>query len=288
MAAGERLDQFYTRRDVARACVSLAREALRAARVARPWFVEPAAGDGAFFELLPEKRRCGMDLAPRHGGIRRGDFLAWQPLEGEARERRERVVIGNPPFGRRGNAALKFLLHGSRFADTIAFILPMCFAKHSLQKRVPADLRLAASVPLAADSFLLPSGKPFCVNAVFQIWTRLDAAKGDLRAPPPQRAHADFLLWQYNNTPAARRYFREDFDIGIVCQGFKDLGRIAERERIGADDMNKQWMLVKFRAARAAGVFRRLDYAGMSAATRVPGFRKHDLVRAYMEAVGEW
>ena len=152
-----------------------------------------------------------------------------------------------------------------------------------------ADLRLVASAPLAADSFQLPSGKPFCVNAVFQVWTRLDAPARDLRAPPPQRTHADFLLWQYNNTPAARRYFREDFDIGIVCQGFKDLGRIAERGSIGASDYNKQWMLVKFRAARASGVFRRgIDYAGISAATKVPGFRKHDLVRAYREAVGEW
>ena len=34
------------------------------------------------------------------------------------------VVIGNPPFGLRGQLALKFINHSYDFADYVCFILP--------------------------------------------------------------------------------------------------------------------------------------------------------------------
>ena len=39
------------------------------------------------------------------------------------------IVIGNPPFGLRGNLALRFMNHSYDFADVIAFILPRIYNK---------------------------------------------------------------------------------------------------------------------------------------------------------------
>jgi len=70
-------DQFYTRPDVAAACLSAFEEALRAVGIAPAWWIEPSAGTGAFLHLLPADRRTGLDVEPRGEWIETADFLAW-------------------------------------------------------------------------------------------------------------------------------------------------------------------------------------------------------------------
>lgn len=277
------LDQYYTKPAAARECWETLLGVLPV-RADRARFIEPSAGDGAFFDLLPARRRIGLDLAPRHAGIREQDFLTW---ERRARDRSLQVVVGNPPFGSRGDLAVRFVNKAAEIADTVGFIVPANFRKFAIHRQLHADLRLIAAKPLPRNSFRLRGGRDYAVNTEFQVWTRLPSGEADLRqlAPPPI-AHRDFLLRQYNNTPEALKVFREPFDFAVPCQGWQDYAR---RERDAERcEKNKQWMLLKAGGGRILRRLLHLDYGGLAlrTGTSTPGFRKNDLVRAYARAYG--
>ena len=273
------LDQFYTAPAVAAECLTLLR---RRVPTADAYFIEPAAGDGAFYRCLKAlPNPCtGLDLEPRCPGVMQRDFLDWRPRRGS---KAGRIVVGNPPFGKRGRLALGFITHAAIFADTVAFILPMCFTKHLTQKHIPADMKLIASRVLPVDSFRLLDGKPYKVNTVFQIWTRLDGCGEDMRirrAPPTY--HRDFIMHQYNNTRQAEKYFAEDFDFAVPCQGWQDYTR--KETNPAHCERNIQWMLIKPLSDAARKVLHDgIDYHALAHrdATTVPGYRKHDLVSEY-------
>ena len=84
-------------------------------------YIEPSAGDGAFLKKLPIDRRIGVDIEPRYEGIIESDFLEWEPENGKY------IAVGNPPFGYRGDLAVEFINHASKFSDIVAFILPQYF-----------------------------------------------------------------------------------------------------------------------------------------------------------------
>ena len=132
-------------------------------------FIEPSAGEGCFYDFLPEKK-IGLDIHPRNEKISKADFLVWAPPK-----KRRYVIIGNPPFGHRGAIALAFVKRALLFADLVAFILPMSFysnGKGSNMKRVEGA-SLIHSERLPADAFYMPEDlSTMAVNTVFQIWKR--------------------------------------------------------------------------------------------------------------------
>ena len=178
------LDKFYTRPDVARACLRIA----LAHAGARPYhWVEPSAGSGVFWALLPD-RKSGMDIAPEHPGIARRDFLTWTPNPAQG----PFFLVGNPPFGKNASLAVRFFNHGAQFSDAIAFIVPRTFRKSSLQHRLNPAFHLQEEWLLPLDAFTFQD-KPYAVPCVFQVWTR--AATPRLLTRPPI-AHPDFSFVQ--------------------------------------------------------------------------------------------
>ena len=166
------LDRFFTRPAVARDChkALLAAMAEDHADPANYKFVEPGAGNGAFFDLLPEERRIGIDLVSARLDILQHDFLTWRPPSNGRRY----AVIGNPPFGYRAWLALAFVNHAATFADYIGMILPMAFQsdgkgspKHRVMGAELVDMRT-----LPADSFTTETGQPAKINALWQVWRR--------------------------------------------------------------------------------------------------------------------
>ena len=66
MSRARALDQFYTARPVAAQCFKALQLAVEPR--AGDFYLEPSAGDGAFYELMPKRRRLGLDLEPKHRG----------------------------------------------------------------------------------------------------------------------------------------------------------------------------------------------------------------------------
>lgn len=167
-------NEFFTKKEVAKYCFETFLKFLAIHRVdsSQYTFIEPSCGDLSFFNLLPKDRRIGIDLEDKkeyeNKGILCENFLGFAPKDSHQKY----IVLGNPPFGLRGNLALRFINHASEFADFIAFILPPLFdsdGKGSPKKRV-RDYELVHSEKLPLNSFVYPNGKEVEVATLFQIW----------------------------------------------------------------------------------------------------------------------
>jgi hypothetical protein len=130
-------------------------------------FIEPSAGDGSFYNVLPIYQRVGVDIEPKCEGVEKQDFLLWKP------KTENNICIGNPPFGLRGHLALKFINHASKFSDFVCFILPPLFdsnGKGSCKSRVKGMNLIHTET--VDSNFHYPDGRTVVVNVVFQIWAK--------------------------------------------------------------------------------------------------------------------
>lgn len=162
-------DQFFTAPNTAEYCYNQTLKILNdlGVNLSEYTFIEPSAGDGSFYNLLPDCQRVGVDIEPKCDEVIKQDFLRWQP------NTEKNICIGNPPFGLRGHLALKFLNHAAQFSDFVCFILPQLFdsnGKGSCKSRVKG-LNLIHS-EIVGSEFYYPDGKSVTVNVVFQIWAK--------------------------------------------------------------------------------------------------------------------
>lgn len=163
-------DQFYTPDATAKYCYSKFLEVLTKYEDTEKdyIFIEPSAGNGSFLKILPIGKRIGLDIEPNFNEIKKQDYLDWKPADSK-----KYVVIGNPPFGLRGQLALKFINHSSKFADYVSFILPQLFesdGKGVPRKRV-VGLNLIHSEKIDTE-FKSPDGKNIKVRCIFQVWSK--------------------------------------------------------------------------------------------------------------------
>ena len=156
------LDQFYTNSDIAQKCIDtidLSEYDL---------VIEPSAGSGAFYNLIDHPNKIGVDIEPKCSGVIKQDFLQWDlnefPLP-------KVLTIGNPPFGRQGSLAMKFIKHASIFSTTIAFILPRGFKKRSVYDRVPLNFWKVNEIGIPENSFIY-NGEPFDVPCVWMEYEK--------------------------------------------------------------------------------------------------------------------
>lgn len=161
-------DQFFTSKDTAQYCYDKAIEIIAPlCNLGDYTFIEPSAGDGSFYDIMPEMRRIGVDIEPRCEGVIQSDFLKWTP------DTQNNICIGNPPFGLRGHLALKFINHAAKFSDFVCFVLPQLFdsnGKGSCKSRVKGMNLIHSEV--VDSAFYYPDGKNVSVNVVFQVWAK--------------------------------------------------------------------------------------------------------------------
>lgn len=290
------LDQYYTRPDVAQEClrdlagVLWAYERTSSQRV--ELFVEPSAGSGSFLDGLPAEAWWGGDQDPRHPQVVSHDFLLdSMPSRVTAVDQDRRVVVGNPPFGRKGDTAVAFINQGLTWAPLVAFVLPLQFRKWSAQSRIlsGAQLVLDRTLPEEAFTFL---GKPYQLRCCFQVWARGDLGLGSLypdvrlKQSPPN-THPDFEAWQYNRTPIAEKYFDMDWDFAVLRQGFGDFSQLFWRKDAPVLDRKQQWAFLKAKNPQVLKRLAGLDFVALSQRNAgTPGFGKADLVEAYLDVVG--
>ena len=158
-------DQYYTKESVAKDCLEKIQR-LCPQSSSYQW-IEPSAGSGVFLRNLPSGTDAiGIDIDPKYPGLLQGDFLNWTPSSSK-----QRIVFGNPPFGRQGCQAKAFLKHACEFADIVAFILPRSFQKPSMTKAIPLKFHCLLSEELPKNSFTV-NEKDYDVPCVFQIWQK--------------------------------------------------------------------------------------------------------------------
>ena len=162
--------QFFTDQQTAKECYDLIQKKLQE----NGYFLEdycalePSAGSGSFVKVF-QGEYLAMDIEPRGENIIKQDFLTWQPDN-----EKKYITIGNPPFGLRGQQALKFLNKALTFSDFCCFILPPLFnsdGRGSPKKRVKGKLLYSGP---CSSSYSYPDGSFVKVETIFQIWTSLE------------------------------------------------------------------------------------------------------------------
>lgn len=200
-------DQFYTTEKIAKYCYKKTLEVLKKLNISEKdyMFIEPSAGCCNFYSLLPKERRIGVDIDPK-GRLKKdlikSDYLCYVP-----NNKGKYIVIGNPPFGLRGNLALRFINHSYDFADVVAFILPPLF--NSTGKGVPMKrvkgYKLAHSENLPRNSYEYPDGTLVDVATIFQVWTKINTEYIDI----PEQKKCDSFAKVYSlsdgGTPSSTR-----------------------------------------------------------------------------------
>lgn len=116
------LDKYYTSYDDMEYCVNKAWDVIKNLGYGVSEFLEPSAGAGVFSNYLATSglNVVAIDIEPECDDIIKADFLE-HPLE----YKKERFIIGNPPFGARLNMTQKFYKKAINIGDYIAFILPI-------------------------------------------------------------------------------------------------------------------------------------------------------------------
>ena len=158
------VDKFYTLPHISKHCISLVSERYNW----NTWdlILEPSAGNGSFLFQIPSDKKIGIDIFPDHSKIEKKDFFLYFPPP----DKKNILVIGNPPFGRVSSLAIKFFNHASQWASVIAFIVPRTFRRISVQNKLSLDffLEYDENIPLSPCSF----EPPMMAKCCFQIWKK--------------------------------------------------------------------------------------------------------------------
>lgn len=144
--------------------------------------IEPSAGSGSFYNNMP-KNRLGLDLDPKCDGVIKTDFFDYDLPKGK------NIVIGNPPYGKRGSLAMKFINRCANNAEVIAFVLPRGFMRSALINGVDNRFHLVHQELI--DTFNFPDGTERFVKSVFQIWEKKDKLREKIVEPT---SHEDFEM----------------------------------------------------------------------------------------------
>ncbi|MEA4134745.1 hypothetical protein VBM90_02970 [Mycoplasma sp. 2704] len=250
--------------------------------------IESSVGSGNFVDSLikykikmSQIKAYDIDLSnyPHDNGVE-CDYL-----QVKLKYKKNRFVIGNPPFGYRGKLALDFLNKALTESDVVCFILPKIFSRYSMQKHVEPNAKLVYESVLSDDSFLVENHK-YNVNCIFQIWVnkRKEIYIDDKRLKLPKSIKTDdFETFIHNNTMSTLKYFdksKYNWDFAIHRQGFYDYNeKIFDQNKL---HKNRQYVFVKLKNNMARKVFELIDFESLSRGnTTVRGFSLTDLVEEY-------
>jgi predicted RNA methylase len=280
------LDKFYTIPTIAKSCLNIV-----GARYSwSDWdlVVEPSAGNGSFLTQIPvpTAKRVGIDIAPEHPDILRGDFLMYEPVAvavaaaaAPPPQPQRILVVGNPPFGRVSSLAIKFFNHAAKWAQVIAFIVPRTFRRVSVQNKLSRDFQLVHDMEIPTEPCAF--NPPMMAKCCFQIWERtggqrpivelptthpdwtfLAMGPKDARGQPTPPVGADFAIRAYGGKCGE-----------IVCDGLDALR-----------PKSWHWIVAKADKHVLVSRFRELDYSVSTDTARQNSIGRGELVRLYSEA----
>lgn len=264
----KQLDKYYTKPEVVERCLVALQEANLMCKY--DCVIEPSAGGGAFCKTLrtifPNAENIAMDIEPEGNNIIQQDWLNYQL----PREYDSVLVVGNPPFGQYHKLSTKFLQHALFFSSvqTIAFILPNVYKKHTRQRILPFDWRIVSITELGDKCFTL-GDEDYHVPSSFFVF---DKSLGtDLRVDPRQ----------YTETSDFRFGDKNDFDIFVF-------GAAPNRITKNPQPNNRGYYLKsKIKTEKLMDNIKRMDWRGNSCASGgVYWLTKHEFLEQYIEHHG--
>ena len=230
--------------------------------------IEPSAGAGSFFKNLP-KNAIGLDLEPLHKDIIKMDFFDYEFPKGKT------IVIGNPPYGRRGSLALQFINKSAKYADVIAFVLPRGFKRVAMQNSVDLSLHLVYEEFI--EDFELPCGKIHKVKSIFQVWEKREEKREKVEEP---KSHPDFtLLHKHVSWITAEELstIKEEYPLAIG----QNKMRIEDSKNISKGSI---WF-VKPLTKNVREVFENTTFESAYWTTGAPSLSKGDIINGYEQTL---
>ena len=271
------LDQFYTKDNISEKCFNILKENIDISLF--DIFLEPSAGNGSFFKLLPIDKREGIDLEPKMDGIKQGDFFKYKRKD----DNKKYITIGNPPFGKCSSLAVKFFNHAALFSEVIAFIIPRTFKRISIHNQLNLNFKLLFTEDLPI--------KPCCFEPVmdakccFQIWIKNEEARNKIILP---KSHKDFIFIPYglkddNNQPTPP--LLDSFDFAIKAYG-SNCGVIEDDKK--RQFRPKSWHFIKciIDIDILKKRFNELDYSISKDSCRQDSLGKCELISLYQQQFG--
>lgn len=275
------LSQFYTKPQMANWCVTQLMRHLPANIDYN--FIEPSAGHGAFMDAAtPYGKVIGFDIDPKRADITQVDFLSLDirqhlPCDWKASNC---VMIGNPPFGNKGDLALHFLNEAFSFADTVAFILPKSFRLFGMQSKVIKGMRLIADLELP-DNKYVHCGRSTRVGCTFQIWTRLPIGTDMREQSKPARAHPDFEMARSGTPSRNAKLMQQRWDFAVPRRGNGSF-QLIEEDMSSLSDKTP-WMFFRCSCANVRARLRSINFKKLAEQYAVAAgwFGYAEIVRAY-------
>ena len=250
------LDKFYTLPSISKKCIDKVFE------LHNNWdlVIEPSAGNGSFFNQIPNNNKIGIDISPENCPlIIKQNFLEYFPPSNKSNI----LVIGNPPFGKNSSLAIKFFNHSAKFSNTIAFIIPRTFRRISVQNKLCDFFHLVYDEELPI--------KPCCFEPVmlakccFQIWGKKTIKRKKI-CLSTKHEDWDFLSFgplDEKNQP--------------TCPKNADFAKKAYGSNIGeikTDNLDKlrpkswHWFKSNINKKKLIEIFKKLDYSNSSNTAR--------------------
>lgn len=282
-----KLDQFYTNPIICLKLIKIIKNLFKFS-FKQFHFIEPSAGCGNFLDSLNKlkiknKNIEAYDIEPKEDKrIIQKDYLTTK-----LKYANNNLIIGNPPFGKRGNKALAFLNKALNEADIVCLILPNIFKRYSIQSKVNKNAKLIFSINLPEDSFLV-NDKAYNVNCVFMIWIneKFKTFLPDLRLKRNMNADLEgFKTYIHNNTKNTLKYFDKEkyqWDFAVVRQGFYDYSeKIYDPKKLYK---NRQYMFFVIKNEIMRKYIEEIDFVQLSKNnTSTPGFSKSDVIDKIIE-----
>ena len=211
-------------------------------------------------EIDPAYYELGDGIFKRFGvNYIHTDFLTWQP------NMKFDVIVGNPPYGKCSNLAVKFLNKSFELAPLVFYVLPRTFNSPSILNRVHPNLHLIENTE--ADNGTFGGTILTCV----QKWERREETREKIKVITK---HPDFCFVskEESNLFIGR--------IGAAGGSVKDLGYdhyTCHHYFLQVTDLVKERLMM---------IEDTLKVLAKTGNVGTPSLSKHELISTYMERFG--
>jgi hypothetical protein len=263
------LDQFYTNKDISKKCIDILKKYVSFSNY--DYILEPSAGTGSFYKLLPKNKRIGLDLEPYFDEIKKMNFFDFKP------KKKKYIVVGNPPFGKISSIAINFFNKSSEFADVIAFIIPRTFKRVSVQNKLDLNFKLVYNedLPIRPCCFTPKMDAKCC----FQIWIKdknkrkiinydkthkdfkfLKLGPKDDKNQPTPPDEADFVMKAYGSNcgelvcddlqllrPKSWHWIKSNIDVDKLKKRFNSLDYSISKDTVRQDSIGQKEVIYLYK-----------------------------------------